>query len=400
MLATTRNPNLILSALLATLASVALLLGLGAPPAAATATTKDSVISISLGKKGAAFRAKGVRLRATSSARIVRGDLRLKATDITINSETSAAVVLRGGLTLKRGRRTLKIQGLMIRARGKTISITGKVGKKRLTVLSGRSGVSVVQGVTQQVVAPAVRAKLSTKVARLMRAKLKLRRTPSVKLGQLVVIAKADLPKPGGKGDATLQDLAGPPIARPAGAVDATASSLKWWMRDSWANYIEFSIPQDGAVPDAAMPNSSHVCKDIPAVSKSRQYAINFVFASGWWDAGTQTGYFRYSGALRWYGPEHGIDITASNPEIEINGAASRLIFTMYDAVENTLKRGAFVGLNTAAPLNSVALTPSGAASRLKSTIFTDSATSPFGNFVSIYSENPGWGCVDFGFAA
>jgi hypothetical protein len=395
MLATTRNPSLILPALIAALISACLLLAVGAAPAGATATTTDSVVSIPLGKLGAGFRAKGVKVRAVSPARIAKGQLRLKATDVSVASATSASVVLRGGLTLKRGKKSLKIQGLMIKADGNRVSITGKVGKKRLTVLSGRAGVPVVQGVTQQVVAPAIDVKLSTKVARSIRSSLKLKKTPSAKLGSLIVIAKADLPKPGGPGEAVLQDLAGAPIARPGSAVDVTASSLKWWMRDSWAEYIVFNIPQDGAVSDSPMPSASHVCKDIaPKPGVSRAYAVNLPFTSGWWDAASQTGYLSYSGAVWWTYPERGIDLTVSKAEIEINGAGSRMIFTIYDASENTLKRGPFVSLDLST------FNPSGAVSRLKSTIFLDTATSPFGNFVSQYSSNPGWGCVDLGFTA
>jgi hypothetical protein len=395
MYARTRNPGLTPPALLAALIAACLLLGFSATSAGATATTTDSVVSIPLGKLGAGFRAKGVRVRAVSPAKIAKGELRLKATDIAVSSATSANVVLRGGLTLKRAGKSLKIRGLMIRARGNKVSLTGKVGARRMTVLSGSSRATLVQSEAQQVVAPAIDVRLSTKASRVIRSALKLRKTPSTKLGKLIVIAKADLPRPGGPGEAVLQDLAGVPIARPGGAVDVSLSSLRWWMRDSWVNYIEFNLPQDGATLDPPLPNSGHVCQDTePKPGVSRSYALNLPFKSGWWDAASQTGYFSYSGAVRWYYPERGIDLTASNAEIEINGASSRLIFTIYDAAENTLKRGAFLALNTAT------LDLGGAVSRLKSTIFLDAATSPFGNFVSQYSSNPGWGCVDLGFTA
>lgn len=403
MLATTRNPISVLFALLAALIAAALVLALAPSPAGATATTTDSVVTIPLGKSGAGFRAKGVRVSAISPARIVKNELRLKTSDISVTTATSAGVVLRGGLKLKRGKRTLKIQGLLVEARNKKISITGKLGKKRVTVLSGAASVGVVQGVAQQVVAPAISVKLATKARRTFRSSLKLKKTPSAKLGTLVAFVKAELPKSETPTEAVLQDLAGAPLARPGSAVDVGGSSFKWWMRDSWVNYIDFSIPLEPAVGDAPIANSGHVCQDIVPVDKSRQYATNFPFKSGWWDAASQTGYFSYSGSVRWYAIRPGgtvIDITASDPEIEINGAASRLIFTMRDASENTLKRGAFVSLNSSTPLNSVALAPGGGTSRLKSTIFLDPATSPFGSFIGQYTSNPGWGCVDLGFTA
>lgn len=372
-----------------------------AAPAGATSATSDSVFEIPLGKSGAGLRAKGVKPRALSPAKLKNGKLRLKVSDIAVSSATKASIVLRGGLKLSKGRRSVKIQGLLVDVSGRKLKITGKVGSRRVAVLSGTASVPLVNSSTQQVVVPAIDVKLSSATGKAVRGALKLRRAPSGKLGSLVAIAKADLPKPPGGGGATLQDLAGPRLARPVGAVDVSGSTLKWWMRDSWIRYLDFSLPQDGAIGDAPVKDTAHVCQDTAPTNTSKVYAISLPFQNGWWDAASQTGALYYSGAVRWYFPDRGIDITVSGAEIEINGTSSRVIFRFDDAAENTAKRGAFAALNIAAPLDGTpALAPGGAHSLIKSTVFTDPATSPFGSFIGQYTGNPGWGCFDIGFTA
>lgn len=400
MLVSTRFPARTLAVVVAALITAVALIAIAPSRANAVEATSDSVVEIPLGATGKGLRVKGVKLTALSPAKISKGKLRLKVSDVAVESATKATVVLRGGLKLSKGKRSIKAQGLLIEASGKKLKITGKVGSKRITVLTGTSSLQLVTAATQQVVAPAVTVKLSPGAGKAIRSALKLNKSPNGSLGTFVAVAKADLPKPGGNTGVTLQDLAGARLARPVTAVDVTGQPLKWWLRDSWIRYVTFNLPQDGATGDSPIKDTSHVCQDTATTGTSKVYAINLPFQSGWWDAASSTGALYYGGAVRWYFPDRGIDITASGAEIEINGTSSRAIFRFDDAAEKTAKRGAFLGLNIAAPLSGPALAPNAGTTRIKSTIFTDPATNPFGSFVGQYTGNPGWGCFDIGFSA
>ncbi|MFT4049864.1 MAG: HtaA domain-containing protein [Solirubrobacterales bacterium] len=399
MLAKTNRPARPLAAAIAALIALAILFGLVADRASATSATSDSVVTLALGKSGTGLRAAGVKLSALSPAKLKKSNLSFKVSDISVTSATQASIVLRGGIKLKKGKRSVKIQGLLINADGKRVKITGKVGSKRLTILSGSSSIQLVASASQQVVAPAIKVKLGGSTGKAVRSALKLKKSPGGSPGKLITIVKADLPKSTDPNGVTLQDLAGAPLTRPLSAVNVSTSSLKWWLRDSWVRYIDFSLPQDGAVGDAPIKDTAHVCKDTATSNVSRVYALNLPFKSGWWDSASQTGAFYYGGGVRWYAPDRGIDITASDAEVEISGGTSRVIFRFYDASANTLKRGAFLTINTTAPLDSTpSVGPGGAISRLKSTIIADPVNSPFGSFVGQYTGNPGWGCFDLGF--
>lgn len=363
--------------------------------ASAESATKNSVVEIPLGSAGKLLRQKAIKQRAIKPAKVKNSRLVLPVSDVSISSATKASVILRGGIKLSRGRHSIKLQGLMVKVSGRNLTVDGRVNGKRLKLFSGRASSPLVGASIHQVSAAAVNYKSATSGAKAIRRALKLKKSPFGKLGSATVFVRVKLPTEQG-GSGTLQDLAGPRLARPTSAVDVTASSLKWWIRDSWIRYLPFNLPQDGATGDA--PTQNHVCKDNWA-PQSDVYAYNLPFTSGWWDAASGTGAFYYSGAVRWFFPENGIDIIASGAEIEINGASSRVIFRFDDIPAGTARRGAFVSLDVGSPMNSVALAPGGASSRLKATILTDPATSPFGGFVTQYQSVPGWGCFDLGFS-
>lgn len=369
-------------------------------PAQAVPATSESVVELPLGKSGSALRSKSLKSRRLSPAKLKKGILTLKVADVTISSATRAAVVLRGGLKLSAGKKSVKLQGLLLKVSGRNVSITGKIGKRRMKIVTARTSTNVVNAAAQSVIVPAVSMKLTSAAASSIAKQLKLKKRPSKSLGKFVSFTKTRVPAAPSTGGIVLQDLGGPRLARPVSAVDVTGSSLKWWIRDSWIRYLPFNLPVGGATADAPIAGTSHACIDNEA-SVSDSYAYNLPFQSGWWDAASSTGAMYYTGGVRWYFPEHGIDLTASAVEIEINGGASRVVLRIDDASEKTAKRGPFASLNTATPLSgSPVIGPGQAGSLIKSTILLDPATSPFGSFTTQYESRPGWGCFDLAFTA
>jgi hypothetical protein len=123
-----------------------------------------------------------------------------------------------------------------------------------------------------------------------------------------------------------------PVLARPSTAVTVGGVQLSWMPRDSWVRYVSSAIgANDGVVPGAGatgVQSTASPCPDRPSSSTvPLTYAISFPAKESWYDPltgeagiyGTGNVAFRYSA--------HSINLTAAEPELEINGASSRVIF-------------------------------------------------------------------------
>ncbi len=166
----------------------------------------------------------------------------------------------------------------------------------------------------------------------------------------LIVAGGPDAPKQGPLGDEP------PQLARPAGAIDVTGASLTWHVRDSWIRYTNTEVAPEvfeGATAEAAIPESSHPCPDRPAgTNPTLVYSYSFPFSNGWYDPPSGTAALYYLGGVRFTYPGHGIDLSARNPEIELNGNDSRAIFRLRGGGETPYpdKRAALLDLATSAP--------------------------------------------------
>lgn len=123
-----------------------------------------------------------------------------------------------------------------------------------------------------------------------------------------------------------------PLLARPASAVDVSGVKVSWMPRDSWVRYAASGIaPGDGILLSGGAVGTNSTaspCPDRPSTSDAQlPYAIEFAPKASWYDpaSGTAGIYGQGSVSFRW--AAHSIDLTASDPEIEIAGADSRAIF-------------------------------------------------------------------------
>lgn len=192
-----------------------------------------------------------------------------------------------------------------------------------------------------------------------------------------------------------------PLLARPAGAVDVSGATLTWHVRDSWIRYSNSEVaPQaiEGAMAQPAIPEGSHPCPDRPAeTAPTLVYSYSFPFADGWYDPQTGTTALYQLGGIRFSYPSRGIDLTMRNPEIEINGAASRVILRLRHN-DGPDPRVAFLSLASgASPVESPAGTFTWSAP-LHAAITAEGRTA-FGSFGSIYNPpNDGFGCFAISF--
>jgi len=192
-----------------------------------------------------------------------------------------------------------------------------------------------------------------------------------------------------------------PLLARPASAIDVSGATLTWHVRDSWIRYSNSEVaPQaiEGATAQPAYPESSHPCPDRPAeTAPTLAYSYSFPFANGWYDPPTGTTALYQSGGILFDYPSRGIDLTMRNPEIEINGAASRVILRLRHG-GGPDPRVPFLYLAVNAP---PAESPAGTftySAPVRGAITAEGRTA-FGSFGSIYNPpNDGFGCFSVSF--
>jgi hypothetical protein len=123
-----------------------------------------------------------------------------------------------------------------------------------------------------------------------------------------------------------------PVLARPATAVTVSGVQLSWMPRDSWVRYVSSATaPGDGIVPGAGatgVQSTASPCPDRPSSANvPLTYQVNFPAKESWYDPLTGEAGIYGTGnvAFRW--AAHSINLTAAEPELEINGASSRAIF-------------------------------------------------------------------------
>lgn len=192
-----------------------------------------------------------------------------------------------------------------------------------------------------------------------------------------------------------------PLLARPASAVDVSGGSLTWFVRDSWIRYINSEgAPEalDGATADAPIPEDSHPCPDRPAgTNPTLVYSYSFPFANGWYDPPSGTAALYYAGAVRFGYASRGIDLTARNPEIELNGGSSRAIFRLRGAASTPYpdKRAPLLSLALGGPPAEGPPSTFGFPAPLRGKLTADGQNV----FAGFYPPpNDGFGCVSVSF--
>lgn len=291
-----------------------------------------------------------VRVATSGGAETVKGDLTRYLLPATTATFSSARTTLTHGgrLTFSRrsGGRTRKVQVRELQLRlGKRSDVRAKVGGKRLTLatLDVRRAEYVTQASGAVVRLTSVRASLTKPGAEALRRGLrlsKLRRsgfavisatasgstTPGAEGGPAPVGTAPTTPgvsaaPPGavpGPGGEPLVPLPQPRLARPASAVDVTASSLRWRLRESFVRYISEG---QGVTASAGATGA--------AAEGGVVYDYDFTPAPGSWaDPASGQARLLFSGRLHFGYAARGIDIQLVDPEVELNGTSSRLIAT------------------------------------------------------------------------
>jgi hypothetical protein len=313
------------------LAAVCLFLLLPALSAGAAQPTSGDHVTIDLGAHGGPLRARGVSISALKPATRAGRSLTLPVGDVSTPGVTTGQLILRGGVKLKRGTRSIKIEGLLVKVQDTHVTISARVGKKRMSVFSGRTGAGGVNAAFGTVAFTAKRMTLKRQAARAIARKLHTRRARSNRLGSARGDSSITVPpdKPRDPDDGLpLSDFNFPEqmvLDQPPGAVAVTAAhDLVFWPRDSWITYLAGGGGTSAEAPATPGPAinmaADHRCPFAGPAGDARPYSFNMPFVSGWWHAASKTGVLRYSGAVRFRYPAHGLNIRFADPIVEFRG--------------------------------------------------------------------------------
>ena len=143
-------------------------------------------------------------------------------------------------------------------------------------------------------------------------------RRPTRRAGSLV-------PRPRAGGRRPIPAAGEPPVkARPAGALAITGATVTWHGANRSSST---SPPARARAPPTARTGGP------PTVAAGSQaplvYDFHFPSAGGWCDPATGAARSTFGGTVGFSYRDHGIDLRVNDPEVELDGPASRVIFRM-----------------------------------------------------------------------
>jgi hypothetical protein len=386
------------------------IVGAIALPAGASAATPAGSGTSVLTLQTAALGVQGITTSAVAPAKAKGSKFTFPVATATVGK--AATLGHRGGLRLRAGTRSVTLSAPQMRL-AKDSRLTAKIGEATVTVFTVDGAKRKLNATAGTVALRGATVRLTVAGAAALRRALHLRRLAPGVLGTLTVDAKRSTTTttgtggpatgtpttttpgttPGGgttlPGTGALVPSGPAPLARPATAVDVSAAAITWHVRDSFIQYInsgEGTATAGGATadPPAVRPGSS-----VPLV-----YDFHFPFKEGWYDPVSKMARIAYTGTVTFNYQGHGIKLTATDPEIEIAGTASRAIFVTANT-GTAAKRGVLIKLDPAAA--ATVHSPDGtshAYSQIPGSIPADAGASVFAGYY-VGGAEFGWVDVD-----
>jgi hypothetical protein len=390
-----------------------------AVPAVAAGASGQTTLQLN-GPAAQALRAQGVTIDPVGAAQ--GGARRLVLpTGAGLAGTTTTLLRQRGAIVFRAAGRSLRVAGLSV-VLGKRGRVEAKLGGERLDLFAlGKGGRRQVDPVGGSASLSGLTLDLTGGAARELAAKLGLEHVSRGRFGVLAARANGltasgtetpsagggstgkgatpapqstACPLPGSAGAAPENPL--PVLARPPAAVDITAASVDWQVRESFVRYIatgEGTSVSGGAVAGAPVL--------VPGASAALSYGFQFPFASGWLDPGADPGnaaddtaLVKFGGAVGFRYSAHGIDLATAEPELELRGAASRAIFAISEN-GGPASRQVLVNLDLARAAAIRAEGGSFTYERVPGAIPAGTASSTFAGF---YAPGTDFGCFTLSF--
>ncbi|MDQ2700845.1 MAG: HtaA domain-containing protein [Actinomycetota bacterium] len=279
----------------------------------------DGEATIVAGKVLKTVKRKGVRARLIKPANNLTGWPAYPVKTVNYGKRVSR-IGLGGGFRLRKGKRQLQFRGLkvVIRGGGKAfVNARFGGGLKRLFIV--KKGRVVRNAETGELNLIRGNATLSAPAAKLIRKRFGLKRVKTIRKERswgrldLYSLYRVTLPPTNPEGEAPAEP---PVLIKPAGADNVTSATINWRVRDSFIRYVNSGSGANAI--DGAIPGT-------PEGSPPLVYNFTFPFTSGWVDETSSL--IKGSGGVTFRFCRHTINFMVQDPEVELNGDSSRLIF-------------------------------------------------------------------------
>ncbi|WP_028062865.1 HtaA domain-containing protein [Solirubrobacter soli] len=360
----------------------------GGAPAAARGAAAQGVGSLTVTISARADRA--LDLGATGNA-----SRRGRTVTLPLASADASGLRTGGALVLKRGKRSVTLASPRLEL-GARPRVTALLAGKRSTVLTlAVAPLTSARGVTLEATSAALTGAAGKAIEQRLRTKL--RRTAFASVAASAAFAQAEPPT----GPCVTTNAGGTPVtpgdgeppvkARPAGARTITSATLTWRPRESFVQYInsgEGTSTVRGATSD---PPEVAGGSDAPLV-----YSFHFPFAEGWCDPATGAARVAFTGTVAFKYADHEIDLRVNDPEVELDGPASRVIFRMTGSGDtNGGNQRAVVETLDVSKAAITAAAPSFAYERIPGAVPPGAATSVFAGYY-LPGDPFGWVSISF----
>ncbi|MDA0172828.1 HtaA domain-containing protein [Solirubrobacter taibaiensis] len=291
--------------------------------APSTASAADALTITVTAKADKALRAEGVTVRTSGNA--ARSGRKVT---LPLSAANTTALATKGALRLRAGKRsvTLGAPRLELGARPRVTALLG--GRRATVFMLAVAPLTSATGVKLEATGASLASSATRTLQRRLKAKL-----PRGTFATVAATGTFAAPPQAPSGPCTLSTAGGtppapgsgePPVkARPAGARTILGATLTWRVRESFIRYIaggEGTTPSrsaTGAAPEAL--------EGAPPLV----YAYSFPFAEGWCDPATGAARVAFTGTVAFRYAAHGIDLVVNDPEVELDGPSSRVIFRM-----------------------------------------------------------------------
>lgn len=125
------------------------------------------------------------------------------------------------------------------------------------------------------------------------------------------------------------------PLPRPITAMTVANVSLKWYPRASWLSYVATGEGTVAGAGATAVDSTASACPAQPGSNEagglssgvSLPYEIDFAGAASWFDPATGMAAVNGIGTVAFRFKAHAINLTGSEPEVQIDGASSQAVF-------------------------------------------------------------------------
>lgn len=316
-----------------------------------------------------ALKQQGVKVSAVSPAKLRGSKLTLPVASGKVGM--SATLTHMGALRLRAGKRSVTLTSWQATL-GSSSKLTARIAGTRRTAFAVRTTSSNLSlgAAAGTVRVTGARLTFTKAGATALRKALKLKRVSTGAFGTASVdvafppgsTSPAAPTTPGGTpttpgsgGPATTPIANEPPkLARPATAVAVTGATITWRVRDSFVQYVNAgTAATDGANPVAPATADPKLagCSSSGGVNPAELlYQFRFPFREGWYDPASGQSALYFNGAVNFGYKAHTIDFNAKEPEVELNGAASKLLFRFSGSGGTNAgdKRAVLVDLDTA----------------------------------------------------